>query len=239
MYIGTSGWNYKHWKDRFYPDDVAKKRWLEYYAEHFNTVELNASFYRIPKPETCEGWYTRTPETFRFAVKASRLLTHSKKLKDCDDIVAWFFDAIAPLEEKAPVVLFQFPRNFVPSADRLERFFALLPENYRYVFEFRNSECYEGEIPEALQEHNIGFCIHDFPEAETPHLVTSDTVYLRFHGYESKYAGSYPDEVLREWAQTLQQWEGEGKTSFVFFNNDAEANAVKNATSLSEMVAAG
>jgi len=236
--IGTSGWTYRHWRGRFYPKGLAQKNWLEYYAERFNTVELNASFYRIPKSSVAEGWNRRTPAGFRFAVKVSRLITHMHRLKNCEDSVEWFFRDMAPLSGKISVYLLQFPPSFVPDEDLLRGFMKLLPTG-RYVFEFRNKDCYTGQIADTLREIEAGFCIHDFPGRESPLWITSDFVYIRFHGYRQRYGGDYPQSVLGNWAGKIRGWSDEGRDVFAYFNNDAGGNAVKNAVSLRNMLGNG
>jgi uncharacterized protein YecE (DUF72 family) len=231
-YIGTSGWTYKHWKERFYPKNLKQKEWLEYYAAKFRTVEINATFYHIPKVSTSEGWNNRTPLDFRFAVKVSRLITHVHKLHNCQDIVDWFFRSLKPLKQKVLAFLFQFPKSFCPSEEVLQSFIKQLPPLYRYIFEFRNQKAYSKDIIDLLKANCLGFCIHDFPQCEAPENITSEIVYLRFHGYGSQYGGSYPEDILEHWADKIMQWKNKGKIVLVYFNNDAEGFAVQNAFSL-------
>lgn len=234
--IATSGWTYQHWKGDFYPDDVPRKRWLEHYAGCFDTVELNASFYHIPKAVTARGWAERTPAGFRFAVKVSRLITHVHRLNDCEDTVEWFFRELEPLREKVAAYLLQLPPSFVPTSERLESFLCGLPRGNRYVLELRNPAAYEGRIPQLLKQHGVAFCIHDFSGRETPLLVTSPLVYVRFHGTGGRYSGSYPDEALKGWAARLRSWHGEGREVLVYFNNDVGGHAVRNAQTLRRLV---
>ena len=198
-------------------------------------MELNASFYRIPKSSVSEGWYRRTPENFRFAVKVSRLVTHVHRLKDCKDSLEWFFENMAPLKEKASVFLLQLPPSLVPDRGLLREFTGLLPAG-RYVFEFRNKECYDQPFVDVLREVGIGFCIHDFPGRESPLWVTSDFAYIRFHGYKQRYGGDYPEDELEKWAEQIGAWVDEGLDVFAYFNNDAEGNAVKNALFLRNLL---
>ncbi|UCF97485.1 MAG: DUF72 domain-containing protein [Spirochaetaceae bacterium] len=230
--IGTSGWTYKHWKGNFYPENLPQRRWLEYYTEHFNTVELNASFYHIPKASTARGWAERTPANFRFSVKASRLITHVHKLKSCEDTVEWFFRELEPLREKISAFLFQLPPSFSPPPEDLESFIALLPRDNRYVFELRNPCCYSGPIPELLQRFEVAFCIHDLSGRETPPLANSSLVYIRFHGSGGRYAGSYSDAELEQWATRIRSWNAEGRHVLAYFNNDIEGHAIANARTL-------
>jgi uncharacterized protein YecE (DUF72 family) len=230
--IGTSGWTYKHWKGNFYPDNLPQRCWLEYYTEHFATVELNASFYHIPKASTARGWAERTPPDFRFSVKVSRLITHVHKLHGCQETVEWFFREMEPLRDKVAAFLFQLPPSFLPQPERLENFLSLLPPDNRYVFELRNPEGYSGDIPKLLERFGIAFCIHDLQGQETPHIVTSSLVYIRFHGAEARYSGSYSEAELAEWASRIQSWSGEGREVLVYFNNDIGGFATSNARTL-------
>ncbi len=236
VWIGTSGWTYKHWRGRFYPHGLTQRKWLEFYAGRFTTVELNASFYRIPKPTTARGWVERTPDDFRFSIKVSRLITHVRKLRNCEGELSWFFGDTESMDAKVAVYLFQFPPFFVPDAVLLDDFFMRLPEGKTYVCEFRNPKAYTDEFVSKLEEWGVGFCIHDFPERESPTLVSSSTVYLRFHGYGIKYGGCYPDSVLAGWAEKISGWVDEGRGVFAYFNNDCDGYAIQNATTLKTML---
>jgi uncharacterized protein YecE (DUF72 family) len=235
--IGTSGWTYKHWKGSFYPEGTPQRRWLEYYAGRFDTVELNASFYHIPKAATVRGWAARTPAGFRFAVKVSRLVTHVHRLVDCRDPIEWFFRELEPLKDKVAAYLLQLPPSLTPSVELLESFFPLLPAGYRYVLELRNEQTYSGSIPELLEKHGITFCIHDLRGRETPLRITSKLVYVRFHGANGRYSGSYSDEALRQWAERLRSWSSSGREVLVYFNNDVGGHAVRNAETLRRLLA--
>lgn len=230
--IGTSGWTYQHWRGTFYPENLPQREWLEYYAEQFDTVELNASFYRIPKSGVSESWKRRTPDAFRFSVKMSRLITHVHRLEHCEEVMKWFFEALAPLSEKITAFLLQLPPSLCPEPPALRAFLEQLPPGSRYVFEFRNPDAYRGAIPEILSEHGAGFCIHDLTGLESPLLVTSNLVYVRFHGHRGRYAGSYPDELLYEWVKRIMVWTEQGRDVLCYFNNDIGGNAVHNAQTL-------
>ena len=230
--IGTSGWTYRHWRGEFYPDDVPQRRWLEFYAERFDTVELNSSFYHIPKADTARSWAERTPPAFRFAVKVSRLITHVHKLEGCEEVVEWFFRELEPLRSKVCAYLFQLPPSFSPQPAQLESFLSLLQPDDRYVFELRNPESYEGAVPALLERYGAAFCIHDLSQRETPHLVTSTKVYVRFHGTGGRYSGGYSDEELEIWASRIRSWSEQGKEVLVYFNNDIGGHAVRNARTL-------
>jgi uncharacterized protein YecE (DUF72 family) len=234
--IGTSGWTYPHWKGDFYPEKVPQKRWLEYYAQHFDTVELNASFYHIPRAATTRGWAERTPPEFRFAVKVSRLITHVHKLAGCEETVAWFFREFEPLAPKTAAYLFQLPPAFAPRPERLESFLRLLPPGNRYAFELRHPESYAGAVPEILARHGVAFCIHDLAGLETPDLVTASLVYLRFHGPGGRYAGSYTAAELARRAARIRDWAGQGRDVLATFNNDIGGQAIRNAATLADLI---
>jgi uncharacterized protein YecE (DUF72 family) len=230
--VGTSGWTYKHWKGTFYPQDLPQRRWLEYYTDHFATVELNSSFYHIPQASTARGWAERTPPDFRFAVKLSRLITHVKKLEQCQETLEWFFRELEPLREKVAAYLFQLPPSFLPQPESLQNFISLLPRHNRYVFELRNPDGYAGTIPQLLERYGIAFCIHDLQGRETPHLVTSSLVYVRFHGAGGRYSGSYSESELAKWASRIRRWADQGREVLAYFNNDIGGFAVGNARTL-------
>jgi uncharacterized protein YecE (DUF72 family) len=165
-------------------------------------------------------------------VKASRLVTHVHKLSGCEETVGWFFRELEPLRDKVAAFLFQLPPSFLPQPDRLESFLSLLPQNNRYVFELRNPDGYSGAVPEVLERFGIAFCIHDLHGKETPHLVTSSLVYIRFHGTGGRYSGSYSDAELQRWASRIRSWSDEGREVLVYFNNDIGGFAIHNAKTL-------
>jgi uncharacterized protein YecE (DUF72 family) len=237
--IGTSGWTYPDWKGVFYPAGLPQRGWLEHYAEAFDAVEVNASFYRIPKESTARSWHDRTPPGFRFVLKMSRLVTHVRRLAGADREIEWFFSSIAPLAPKLAGILIQLPPSFAPGPGELEAFFRGLPETWRYFVEFRNAEPPGEETIAFMRERGLGFCINDYRGETAPLLLTSDTAYIRFHGWKERFAGSYPEEVLREWAGRIWDWNAAGRNVLVFFNNDAGAAAVANAMRLKELLGAG
>ncbi|RKX84868.1 MAG: DUF72 domain-containing protein [Spirochaetes bacterium] len=247
--IGTSGWSYKHWKGVFYPEKLPQKKWLEYYAEHFNTVEVNSSFYHIPKETVTDGWGRRTPGNFCFSIKMSRLVSHIHRLKNCKETLEWFFRNTAPLAVKTYVYLIQLPPSFCPGNEVLAAFLkelketasTQLPQLYktRFAFEFRNPQCYNPATAEILKNNSIAFCFHDFSEAGTDSMekfITSGFIYIRFHGYGNRYGGSYPDTVLKDWALKIVDWEAKGFDVYTYFNNDAEGFAVQNALTLKSYI---
>jgi uncharacterized protein YecE (DUF72 family) len=235
--IGTSGWTYDSWKGRFYPEDLPRKKWLEYFSGEFAIVELNASFYHVPKKSVCEGWRSRTRDEFLFAVKLPRIISHFRKLRNCGDVLGWFFDALSPLVAKIPVYLVQLPPGFLPESETLDSFIGLLPGGRRYAFELRSASPIPQSILGVLRKRNAAACIHDLPGYKSDEPLTADFVYVRFHGYRSRYGGSYPNEVLASWASRIREWGVRGLDVFAFFNNDTEGNAVANARTLIESVA--
>lgn len=223
--IGTSGWNYPHWKGAFYPDDLPAERRLAWYAERFDSVEINATFYRLPTTETLDAWRDAVPAGFRFAVKASRYITHMKKLKDPRESTARFFEAVERLGDRLGPILFQLPPNWHGNVERLEAFLEALPEGYRYAFEFRDPSWWDEPVFERLRDHGAAFCLFDLAGQAPPRRVTADLVYLRLHGPDEAYQGRYSDASLRAWAEVIQGWHEDGREVHCYFDNDAGAQA--------------
>ncbi|MDO8886548.1 DUF72 domain-containing protein [Candidatus Oleimmundimicrobium sp.] len=242
IYVGTSGFNYKHWSNGvFYPEDIPQREWLEYYARNFDTVELNVSFYRLPKESVFEGWHERTPTNFIFVVKGSRFITHIKRLKDCKDSIELFFGRAKGLKEKLGVVLWQLPPNFRVDAERLNEFCELLKKNKvakgtKQVFEFRHDSWFCDKVYEILKTHNFSLCVAHSKCWPCEKVITANYVYMRFHGGEVLYGSNYSDEELKMWASKAQKWLNEGKDIYVYFNNDAYGYAVRNAKKFRELL---
>jgi len=238
LYVGTSGYSYRHWFDVFYPEDLSKYKLLEFYAEHFNTVELNVTFYRIPKESTFKSWYKRTPDNFAFAVKANRRLTHLKRLNVKEDDVKGFMEIIGLLKEKLAVVLWQLPPSFKKDTDKLVNLLEILKGyNVKYVFEFRNQTWLDKETCSILKDFGATLCISDWPFHIEP-ATEFDFYYIRRHGAEgdAPFSRSYTDEEIKEDARLVSDLLKKDKEVFVFFNNDTEGFAVKNAQRLKEEV---
>jgi len=231
-YIGTSGWHYEHWRGRFYPEKLAKAKWLEFYAGHFATVELNNSFYRLPSETAFATWRDSSPANFTFAVKVSRFITHIKRLKDAGEAVEKFITRAKILGEKLGPLLYQLPPNLHRNDEVLESFLSTLPREMKHVFEFRHQSWLEEEVFQILHNYNIGFCIFDMPSVTCPLVATADFAYIRFHGSAGLYWGCYSDEELASWAKGLANLAEKLKATYIYFNNDAEAFAVKNAMTL-------
>jgi len=237
IHIGTSGWHYKHWLGVFYPEELPAKDMLKFYSRHFNTVEINNSFYHLPGIATFEQWRLTTPKEFLFAVKGSRFITHMKKLKDPEDSTEKFFAGAKRLGPKLGPVLFQLPPRWHLNIERLAEFMAVLPRDQQYAFEFRDESWHVREVYNVLRRHNAAFCIFDLSGKETPHEITADFTYVRFHGPgEARYAGSYPSHALENWAQRLKAWGRDLRDVYIYFNNDVGGHAIKNAQALRELL---
>ncbi len=234
--IGTSGWHYKHWRGSFFPEKLPTSKWLRWYAERFDTVEINNSFYRLPQATAIKTWCQETPSDFCFAVKASRYITHNKKLKDPEGSFEKFFAVMGKLERRLGPILFQLPPSWKINLDRLEEFLSGLPRELRYVFEFRNPTWNVSEVYEILRRHNAAYCIYELAGFLSPLEVTADFAYVRLHGPGNKYQGDYSAATLRTWASRIEQWRKDLKHVFVYFDNDQAAFAAKNALELKGMI---
>lgn len=234
--MGCSGWIYPHWRGRFYPEKLAVKRWFAFYAEHFDTVEINNSFYRLPKPETFDGWAAQAPQGFRYAVKANRFLTQAKKLKDCEEPMARMMPAFRHLGETLGPVLYQLPPRFKINLERLEAFLELVPKDVVNVFEFREKSWYDDRVFALLERYGASFCAHDMPGSDSPDLAVGPVAYVRFHGGEGKYWGRYSEERLLRWTDWMMAQVRAGREVWGYFNNDAEAHAIEDALTLKAML---
>jgi uncharacterized protein YecE (DUF72 family) len=228
--VGCSGWQYRHWRGDFYPQGLAAARWLDHYTSVFDTVELNNSFYRLPEYETFERWRERTPQEFLFAVKASRFLTHLKKLKDPEEPLARFFEHAAGLGPKLGPVLYQLPPRWPLDLPRLDHFLSVLPPG-RHVIEFREPSWYASEALERLEQAGVTLCLHDMPGSATPRVRVGPAVYVRFHG-TTRYGGAYGDDDLDGWAEWLRAEHDAGHDVFAYFNNDIGGHAPRDARRL-------
>ncbi|MFA5070089.1 MAG: DUF72 domain-containing protein [Patescibacteria group bacterium] len=235
-YIGTSGWVYRHWFEVFYPEDTRSDELLQYYAQYFNSVELNASFYRLPKAEVFAGWHKKTPKDFLFSVKASRYITHLKKLRDFEEGWRRFIDSARELKEKLGPILFQLPPFLKADNEVLKKALEVLPKKYKYAFEFRHESWFSPKIYDILKKHNVALVVADSPEFPSKKEITADFAYLRFHGLKSLYGSKYSDEELNAWAKDIQTWSKKGIDVYAYFNNDAEGYAVENAKELNNLL---
>jgi uncharacterized protein YecE (DUF72 family) len=229
--IGCSGWQYRHWRGSFYPTDLPATRWLEFYARRFDTVEINNTFYRLPSPPTFASWKRRVPPGFLYAVKASRFLTHMKKLKEPKEPLARFFSSARQLGPALGPVLYQLPPRWPLDLERLTTFLRALPKTRQHTIEFRESTWYDNRVFELLERHQTALCLHDMPGSASGRRSVGPFVYVRFHGV-SKYSGSYGDESLGEWAGWLADRVRDGKSVYAYFNNDTGGHAPRDAKRL-------
>ncbi len=235
--IGTSGWQYEHWTGAFYPEKLAKDERLEYYAERLPCVEINNTFYGTPEPATFDAWRSAVPEGFVFAVKASGYITHRKKLKDPNDAVPPFYDAVDRLGDRLGPILYQLPPRWSVNLERLESFLNSLPDPAQTAFEFRDRSWIVDGVRTMLARFGAAFCIYHLAGFRSPGWVTSDSlVYVRLHGPGDAYEGNYDRRSLAEWRDRIERWADEGRAVFVFFDNDQSGHAAENALQLTEMV---
>jgi len=234
-YIGCSGYHYKDWKGKFYPEAIDKKTWLRYYAYHFNSVEINNTFYKIPDKKTLNSWMEQTPADFRFSVKGSRYITHMKKLKDTKPHVENFYESIDPLRDKIGAVLWQLPGNLHRNNEKMETFCNELDDSYLNVIEFRHNSWFEKEVYELVSKYNVGVCSLSAP-GNLPEILEdgSNIIYLRFHGKEEWYRYHYSDKELENWIGKIKQ--SNANTSYIYFNNDYNAYAVENGIKMKKML---
>jgi len=235
--IGTSGYHYKHWVGTFYPPKTPPSKMLEYYVQHFDTLELNNSFYRLPTIEAFESWRDATPENFVFAVKASRFITHNKKLKDPENAIDNILPRAEHLGKKLGPVLFQLPPKWRVNLERLEGLLEILPREHRYAFEFRELSWMTPDVNRLLERYNAAFCIYELAGYHSPFTLTADFAYVRLHGPEAgKYQGRYSKAQLREWARRIEHWSAKLKAVYIYFDNDQAGYAAQNALELRQMV---
>lgn len=240
-FIGTSGWNYNHWQSIFYPEEIPKKNWLEFYSRFFDTVEINMTFYRFPDEKTIGKWIKIVPDGFIFSVKGSRIITHVKKLKDVEGILKKFLNLISLFEDRLGPVLFQLPPSFSFKAERLKNFCELLSsqdiiKNGKFSIELRDKRWINEEVFQILKNHNICLCFSDYPGVKINSPLTSFFAYIRRHGPASLYSSLYTEKEIEEDAFFIKGFLKNGIEVFIYYNNDANAWAVKNALQLKEMI---
>ena len=236
IHVGCSGWVYKHWRGLFYPEGLPQKRWFEHYSAEFDTVEINASFYRLPVASTFDGWRERAPPGFRYAVKANRFLTHMKKLSNIEGPLADFIGVARRLGPMLGPILYQLPPSLHKDVPRLEAFLKLLPGDVEHVVEFRHRSWYDEEVLAALDEHGAGFATHDLKELASPRWASGRTAYVRFHGTGGKYWGRYSDRRIADWAAWLIDQQSNGRSAWAYFNNDIHGHAIEDAKALKVML---
>jgi uncharacterized protein YecE (DUF72 family) len=237
VYIGTSGWTYDGWRGPFYPNDIAKKRWLNWYATQFGTTEINRSFYRTPSLEAVQSWREETPDDFMFAWKASKFITHWKRLTEkCKNSIELMETRLKVLGTKIGPVLFQLPARFKVDRERLASFLKMLPKRYKYAFEFRDASWYDEAIYDVLRKRNIALCISDHVDAPSPWEITAEHVYIRGHGPTGQYKDQYPLKTLRAWAEKIRQWKRRRLEVYCYFDNDQKSAAPQDARRLVELL---
>jgi uncharacterized protein YecE (DUF72 family) len=234
--IGCSGWQYKHWRGDFYPAELPAGRWFGHYARTFDTVEINNTFYRLPEAATFDTWREQAAANFLYAVKASRFLTHMKKLKDPEDPLARFFDNATHLGPRLGPILYQLPPRWPVNLERLEHFLRALPKRQRHTIEFREPSWYDERVYALLHKYKVALCLHDMRGSESPRIVPGRFIYVRFHFGSQKYGGRYDDRRLDEWADWLAERCAEGLDVFAYFNNDVGGHAPRDAVRLRDRI---
>jgi uncharacterized protein YecE (DUF72 family) len=236
IFVGTSGWSYPHWSGRFYPADLPDEAKLDFYAQRFGSVEINSTFYGLPEPHTLEGWRDAVPDRFVFAVKASRYITHMKKLREPERTLPALLERVAVLGAKLGPILFQLPPHWHVNRERLEAFLDALPAGHRYAFELRDPSWCCDAILESLSRRGAAFCIYELGGYRSPINVTSELVYIRLHGPDGAYRGSYTQQALAGWARAISSWASQGREVHCYFDNDELGYAARNAADLAAML---
>lgn len=233
--IGCSGFHYKHWKGEFYPQDLPQTKWFKFYCEHYNTVELNNTFYSFPKIKSLQKWYQDSPSKFTFTVKAHRIITHYKQFHNTKDTVNELYDIIGSgLQEKLGPVLFQMPPRFAYTEARLENIIQNLNPKFTNVVEMRHESWWKPEIYQQLSQHNISFCGMSHPTLPDEVIQNTDTLYYRLHGNEQLYSSAYSTGELKKLAKDVKATDA--KQAYIYFNNDIGASAIHNAKELLEIL---
>jgi len=237
--VGCSGWSYPHWRGRFYPEDLRAAEWFAYYADSFDTVEINNSFYKLPTAAAVAQWAAQAPEGFLYAVKVNRFITHMKKLKQPAEPLQRFVTTIKGLGAHLGPLLYQLPPHWRCNLDRLKEFLAILPPDLVHVFEFREPSWLNDEVFTALDERGASLCVHDMHGIDVPRVAVGRVAYVRFHGTGLWYSGAYASATLQACAAWLRAQAAAGRTGFAYFNNDAEAQAVIDARRLLRLLGEG
>lgn len=235
LHIGTSGFYYEHWIGKCYPEKISRRELLPYFAHKFKTVEINSTFYHLPRQSTIEHWLEVTPDDFIFTLKANRSITHLKKLKDAARDVRTFIHLIKPLREKLGVILFQLPPQLGIDIGLLDDFLSQLPAGYKYAVEFRNNSWMDSVVFELMKLHGTGLCVNDFGRREMPWISTAPFAYIRMHGPLGRYNGKYDTGQLEALCKSINSFIDNGKEVFCYFNNDMEGFAWENAQELMEI----
>jgi uncharacterized protein YecE (DUF72 family) len=236
VHVGTSGWHYRHWYGPFYPEDLPASRMLEFYSRHFDSVELNNTFYRLPTENGMATWRSSTPRGFCFAAKGSRFLSHMKKLKDPEIAIRRFFERVDQLKPKLGPIVFQLPPFWEVNTERLEHFLGALPRWHRCAFELRNPTWHSETVYRILRKHNVAFCIFEIGGLVSECHLTANFTYVRLHGPGGAYEGSYSHPQLERWAARVKNWQEQLDAIYIYFDNDQAAYAVENALALKRLL---
>jgi len=227
-HIGCSGFHYKEWKNVFYPEGLAQKKWFDYYSSRFDTIELNVTFYRYPRLELLQNWYTKSPAHFLFAVKAPRFITHYRKFVDSEDQLKLFYGTVQEgLKEKSGPVLFQLPPGLVYTEEKMQQIIHSLDSSFLNVIECRHASWWNKKVYAAFKKNNICFCSHSYPGLPDDVIQTTEILYYRFHGVPKLYYSIYSKKFLKTIVDAILK--SSVKTSFVYFNNTAGTGAIENA----------
>ncbi|MBP3036436.1 DUF72 domain-containing protein [Arthrobacter sp. zg-ZUI100] len=234
LHIGTSGWSYNHWRNVLYPPGLPNRRWLETYAAEFDTVEYNGSFYRWPREPAFAVYRERLPEHYQFSVKAPRGLTHARKLREPEEWIGRISRCWNELGDKAGVLIVQLPPDLERDDARLDYFLATLPRGIKTAVEFRHPSWETQDVYDLLSRHDTAYTVMSGAHLPCNLVATASFVYVRMHGpdHEHLYAGSYRDADLRWWSERIREWQSQGKDVYVYFNNDGDGHAVRNARTL-------
>lgn len=235
-HIGCSGFHYKDWKGRFYPEGLPQRKWFDFYCEHFKTLELNVTFYRFPQLSFLQTWYAKSPADFRFAVKAPRAITHYKKFNDTTDLITSFYDTINNgLQEKLGPVLFQLPPSFSYDEERLDRIINSLSPAFKNVLELRHVSWWNNDVYQKLAKHKITFCGMSHPTLPDDVIQNTPIVYYRFHGVPVLYRSPYAMDFLKKVVDAVKQ-NHHNREGWFYFNNDFDAVGVQNAKDMISLV---
>lgn len=237
IYIGTSGFSYDNWKGEFYPENISKKDWLEFYAQKFNSLEINSSFYHLPKKKTFSNWAGKTPENFVFSIKASRYITHLKKLADPQEPLTRLVDSAKELGNKLGSFIFQLPGNLKKDTEKLDNLLKAAKEmKIKAAFEFRDESWFDEEVYSLLEAYGSGVVISSSPKFPYHEKITGNICYIRLHGREKLYHSSYSRQELKKFASIAEDCRKKGIDTYIYFNNDALGHAFRNALALQELV---
>jgi uncharacterized protein YecE (DUF72 family) len=236
IHIGTSGWSYEHWLGSFYEKGEKPKDYLAAYSQHFNTAEVNNTFYRLPSQEAVRQWRETVPKDFIFAVKASRFMTHMKKLKDPEEPIERMLGVVGELGDKLGPILVQCPPNWKKNTERLGHFLEAFPDGYRLAFEFRDPSWFDQDVYDLLSEHGAALCIYDLEGEVSPVELTAPWIYVRFHKPAGENNWRYSQDVLAKWADAFDSWSRAGNTVYCYFNNDLDGAAPENAHQMLDLI---